>query len=171
MNLVNFRRQRLADEPPLQVRLDRRALEVRVDVGITLAPKRLADLVNAGRVVRQLEGALNDVLGLHDAPGIKFRCRHERAGTMERSFSRTAQFARASRRPRNRRRRIYSCCGCGRRSTSLADTWACLGRAAPPASRFPTHRPPSGTTPAPTTAAIRRSACRRGAWSTAARRW
>jgi hypothetical protein len=67
----------LADELLLQVGLDRRAAEMRVDVRIALAPEDLADLVDVGGAARQLEGAFDDVLGGHGRPK-KFRPRHER---------------------------------------------------------------------------------------------
>jgi predicted ABC-type transport system involved in lysophospholipase L1 biosynthesis ATPase subunit len=62
---------RLADELPLQIRLDRRTAKVRVDIGIAFFPEGLPDLFNAG-VAGQLKRAFDDVLGLHGNPDVSF---------------------------------------------------------------------------------------------------
>src|SRR5881275_512950 len=68
---------RLAHELPLQLRFDRRTAKMRVDVRIAFLPQGLADVVDVGGAARQLEGAFDDVVGLHINPA-KFRSRHER---------------------------------------------------------------------------------------------
>jgi len=55
----------LAAEPLLQVGLDRRPAQVRVDVRIAFMAERLANLLDAGRSGRELERALDNIGGLH----------------------------------------------------------------------------------------------------------
>src|SRR5438445_1308414 len=62
------RRPRLPHEPLLELGLDRGAGEVGIDVGITLLPQGLADLLDAGRGRRDLEGAFDDVRAVHNGP-------------------------------------------------------------------------------------------------------
>jgi hypothetical protein len=58
----------LRGEPFLQVGLDRRSGQMRVDVGIAFLAQGLSDLFDAGAGRRQLKRAFDDVLSLHDDP-------------------------------------------------------------------------------------------------------
>src|SRR5260221_2169120 len=55
----------LADKLPLELGLDRRAGEMRVDVRIAFLAERFTDVIDAGRRRGELESALNHVLAMH----------------------------------------------------------------------------------------------------------